>query len=80
MLRAIRVTTSVHFAAALDGFATAGALVLAVCAGLAGFPAAVVMIRVAVLAPRSVAFAGWALVDVSAIAFTERRNVSVAAQ
>jgi hypothetical protein len=44
------------------------------------FPAAVVMIAVAVIAPRSITAAFRALVQVAAIAFTQRRNVSVAAQ
>lgn len=46
----------------------------------ASFPAAVVMVAVAIVTPCAIAAALGTLMEIATVAFTERGNVSVAAQ
>lgn len=55
-------------------------LAIVVGIGLAGFPATIMMVCIAVVAPCAIAAALRALVQVHAVAWTQRRYISVAAQ
>ena len=55
-------------------------VIFCVGSGLAGFPSAVMVVGVAGFAPCPIAFTDRTLMNVPAVAFPERGNISVAAQ